>query len=458
MSRIKDMDLTTGSIFNKLFIFAVPFIFTNILQILFNAADVAVVGIFVGDDAVAAVGANGSLINLLVGLFVGLSIGSNVVLARYAGAKDLESSRRTVGTSLLIALIAGMFLMIIGVAFTDSFLLLMKVDAKILGLAGTYLKIYFLGMPVSLLYNFSASLLRAAGDTRRPLIFLTVSGVLNVGLNVFFIVVCKMTIEGVAIATISSQALSAVLCLITLFKNEGYANLKMKYVRIYKKQVKEILTIGVPSGLQSIAFGISNVLIQSTVNSMGDVAMSANTAASQFDGIIYNIGNAISMSCMSFIGQNIGAKRPDRVKRVILCGVLLTIILQFTVGLLFALLAPQLCSIIVNGRETIEKAATRLSIMAIFYFICGIMEVLSNSIRAMGKPIISFIISVMGATVFRIIFMEATLSIWPGFATIYWSYPASWIFTVSILAIFIVNVFKKTKVKLQEELVGKEIC
>ncbi len=458
MSRIKEMDLTKGSIFSKLFIFAVPFIFTNILQILFNAADVAIVGIFAGDDAVAAVGANGALISLLIGLFVGLSIGSNVVLARYAGAKDLESSRRTVGTSLFISLLAGVFLMIIGVVFTDSFMTLMRVDSKIFDLAGTYLKIYFLGMPVMLLYNFSASLLRAAGDTRRPLIFLTISGVVNVALNVFFVVVCKMTVEGVAIATIVSQALSAVLCLIALFKNEGYANLKMKYVKIYKKQVKEILAIGVPSGLQSIAFSISNVLIQSTVNSMGDIAMSANTAAAQFDGIVYNIGNAVAMSCMSFIGQNIGARRPDRVKRVILCGILLTIMLQFTVGLIFTLLAPQLCSIMVNGSEAIEKATIRLSILATLYFLCGMMEVLSNSMRAMGKSVISFIISVMGATVFRIIFMEVALAIWPGFATIYWSYPASWLFTMSILAIFIVKVFKKLKVKLQEEQTEKEIC
>ena len=191
---------------------------------------------------------------------------------------------------------------------------------------------------------------------------------------------------------------------------------------------------------------------------MGDIAMSANTAASQLDGIVYNIGNAISMSCMSFIGQNVGARRMDRVKRVIFCGILLALMLQFTAGLIFTLFAPQLCSIIVSGSEAIEKAAIRLSILGSFYFLCGIMEVLSYSMRAMGKPIVSFVISVMGATVFRIIFMEVALTIWPGYATIYWAYPASWLFTISMLSIFLVRVYKDLKIKLQEKQVGTGIC
>ena len=449
MSRRAEMDLTTGSIFKKLFIYAVPFIFTNILQIVFNAADVAVVGIFVGDDAVAAVGANTSLSTLVTALFIGLSIGANIVLARYVGAQDMESARKTVGTSVLVAIVAGLILMAIGVPLAGWFLTIMDCAPEILPMATTYLRIFFLGMPIMMLYNFCASILRAVGDTRRPLIFLSIGGVVNVLLNVFFVLVLKMTVEGVAIATIVSQAISAGLSLTVLFKGDGYGSLKFKYLRFYKKQLGEIAILGVPSGLQSVAFNISNVLIQSTVNSFGAVGMSANTTAAQFDGVVYNVGNAVSMSTMAFVGQNIGAKRMDRVKRVIIDGIILVCILQFSVGALFALLSPFLCGIIASSEEVVQMATIRLSLMGYTYFFCGVMEVFANSCRAMGKPIVALIISVMGATVFRIIFLEITFKLVPEFYMIYVSYPASWIFTVICYLFFTPNVFKKVKAKIE---------
>ena len=449
MSRRAEMDLTTGSIFKKLFIYAVPFIFTNILQILFNAADVAVVGIFVGDDAVAAVGANTSLSTLVTALFIGLSIGANIVLARYVGAQDMESARKTVGTSVLVAIVAGLILMAIGVPLAGWFLTIMDCAPEILPMATTYLRIFFLGMPIMMLYNFCASILRAVGDTRRPLIFLSIGGVVNVVLNVFFVLVLKMTVEGVAIATIVSQAISAGLSLTVLFKGDGYGSLKFKYLRFYKKQLGEIAILGVPSGLQSVAFNISNVLIQSTVNSFGAVGMSANTTAAQFDGVVYNVGNAVSMSTMAFVGQNIGAKRMDRVKRVIIDGIILVCILQFSVGALFALLSPFLCGIIASSEEVVQMATIRLSLMGYTYFLCGAMEVFANSCRAMGKPIVALIISVMGATVFRIIFLEITFKLVPEFYMIYVSYPASWIFTVICYLFFTPHVYKKVKAKIE---------
>lgn len=449
MSRRAEMDLTTGSIFKKLFIYAVPFIFTNILQILFNAADVAVIGIFVGDDAVAAVGANTSLSTLVTALFIGLSIGANIVLARYVGAQDMESARKTVGTSVLVAIVAGLILMAIGVPLAGWFLTIMDCAPEILPMATTYLRIFFLGMPIMMLYNFCASILRAVGDTRRPLIFLSIGGVVNVVLNVFFVLVLKMTVEGVAIATIVSQAISAGLSLTVLFKGDGYGSLKLKYLRFYKKQLGEIAILGIPSGLQSVAFNISNVLIQSTVNSFGAVGMSANTTAAQFDGVVYNVGNAVSMSTMAFVGQNIGAKRMDRVKRVIIDGIILVCILQFSVGALFALLSPFLCGIIASSEEVVQMATIRLSLMGYTYFLCGVMEVFANSCRAMGKPIVALIISVMGATVFRIIFLEITFKLVPEFYMIYVSYPASWIFTVICYLFFTPNVFKKVKAKIE---------
>ena len=438
-----EMDLTNGSIFKKLIVYAIPFIFTNILQVLFNAADIAVVGIFVGDDAVAAVGANSSLSLLLVGVFVGLSIGSNVVLARYVGARQTEEAHKTVGTSILVALVSGFILLGIGVPMAETFLTWMDCDKEILDKAATYLRIYFLGMPIMMLYNFCASILRAVGDTKRPLIFLAIGGVVNVGLNLFFVIVLNMTVEGVAIATIASQAISATLSLIVLVKSDGYGALKLKRLRFYKEQLKEILIIGIPSAVQSVAFNISNVLIQSEINSFGKVGMSGNTTAGQFDGIVYNVGNAISMSTMAFISQNVGAKRMDRVKSVIFNGVL--------VGAIFALLSQFLCGIIASTQEVIEFATIRLTILCLFYFMCGVMEVFANSLRGMGKPVVALVVSIMGASVFRIIFLKVSMALWPSFATIFWSYPISWAFTILMYLLILPSTYKKVKAKIEAQ-------
>ena len=449
MLKNKEMDLTKGSIMKKMIIYSVPFILTNILQVLFNAADIAVLGILAGDTSVAAVGASSSLTILIVGLFVGLSIGTNVVLARYVGAKDKEGASRTVGTSIVIAFLSGIALMVLGLMLAPWFLKIMNCAESVIEEATTYLRIYFIGAPSMLLYNFSASVLRSVGDTRRPLIFLSISGVANVGLNILFVLVFKMTVEGVAIATIVSQTISAICCLTVLFKSKGYARLRVRYLKVFGYQLKEIAVIGIPSGLQSVAFNIANVLIQRTVNSFGDTGMSANTTAQQFDAIVYNVGNAISMSCMAFIGQNIGAKNAKNIKKVILYGVLLVTIFQFAVGLVFGLLAPVLCSLIANGEETIQMATVRLRILGYFYFMCGIMEVFANSNRAMGKPIVSLVISVMGATVFRIAFLKIMMHFFPYFATIYWSYPASWIITIICYLIFTPITYKKTKISIE---------
>lgn len=451
MSRAREMDLTNGSIFKKLIIYAIPFIFTNILQILFNAADIAIVGIFVNDDAVAAVGANTSFNALLIGFFVGLSIGSNIVLSKYVGARDLESSRKTVGTSILVALIAGVFLALIGIPFAEKFLVWMKCDERILSQATLYLRIYFIGMPIMMLYNFSASILRAVGDTRRPLIYLTIGGVVNVVLNVFFVVCLGMTVEGVAIATIVSQAISATLTLITLFKSDGFGSLKLKYLKFYETQLKEILILGVPSGIQSVAFNISNVLIQSTINSLGDIAMSANTTAAQFDGICYNVGNAISMSTMAFVGQNIGAKRMDRVKVVIFNGAIIATIFTFGIGALFTLLSRFLCGIIATKEEVVEMASIRLTVMGLTYFLCAVMEVCSNSMRALGKPVVSLVISIMGATVFRMLFLEIAFTIIPEFYIIFVTYPISWLFTIIVYTFVLPSVYKKKKLEMESQ-------
>ncbi|MBQ3116457.1 MAG: MATE family efflux transporter [Clostridia bacterium] len=450
MRKSKEMDLTTGSIMKKMIIYSVPFIFTNILQVLFNAADIAVLGIFAGDTAVAAVGASSSLTILIVGLFVGLSIGTNVVLARYVGAKDKEGASRTVGTSIVIAFLSGIALMVLGLILAPWFLRIMDCAESVIEDATTYLRIYFIGAPSMLLYNFSASVLRSVGDTRRPLIFLSISGAVNVGLNILFVLVFKMTVEGVAIATIVSQTISAICCLTVLFKSKGYARLRVRYLKVFGFQLKEIAVIGIPSGLQSVAFNIANVIIQKTINGFDEeIGMAANTAAQQFDAIVYNVGNAISMSCMAFIGQNIGAKNAKNIKKVILYAILLVVIFQFSVGLIFGILAPALCSLIASGEKVIQMASVRLRILGYLYFMCGVMEVFANSNRAMGRPIVSLIISVMGATVFRIAFLKIMMHFFPYFATIYWSYPASWIITIICYLIFTPITYKKTKIAIE---------
>ena len=444
-----EMDLTSGSILKKMFFYSIPFIFTNILQILFNAADVAVIGIFRGDDAVAAVGANTTLSGLLVSFFVAFSMGSNVVLARYVGAKDVDNARKTVATSILLAIIAGVLLALIGVPLAPTFLKWMACDPAILDMATVYLRIYFLGMPVTMLYNFCASILRAVGDTKRPLVFLLIGGVTNVLLNLFFVCVLNKSVEGVAIATITSQAISAVLSLIVLCKGTGYATLKKEYLGIHKKQLVEIFKIALPSGIQSIAFNISNVLIQSTINSFGAVGMSANTTAQQYDAVIYNIGNAVAMSSMAFVSQNVGAKRMDRVKTSIFCGMFLGTILTLSVGLLFAILSPVLCGIIASSQEVIDMAVIRLSIMSVGYFICAIMEVFSYSLRALGRSVLTLIISVLGSVVIRILFVNIAFSIVPEFYIIFLAYPVSWLTTVIAYVCVVPGVYKKVKRKIE---------
>ncbi len=448
----KGMDLTEGPVFKNLLVYAIPFIFTNILQLFFHAADVAVVGVFVGDDAVAAVGANGSLTTLFVNLFVALSTGANIVLSKYVGAKNVNMARKTVGTALSLSLISGFILLAIGVPCAGLFLTIMDCDLEIFEAARTYLRIYFLGAPVMMVYNFSASILRATGDTKRPLIFLTIGGVANVVLNVFFVVVCNLSVAGVAIATVISNFISAFLCVLVLVRGkDDYAKLQFKYFRIYKEQLKSILRIGIPTAIQSLAFSLSNVLIQSTVNGFGKVGTSANTAAAQIDGIIYTVGNAVSNSCMSFVGQNVGARKPERIKKGIKSAILLALMLQFSLAVIFLILAPILLGIFLENPDAIEMATTRLAIIGLPYFLCGFMEIFSYSIRAMGKPVSSMIVGILGSVVFRVIWMEVTFAIWPLFSTIFISYMASWIFTDTIFLFMIIKIYKKVKIKLLEQ-------
>lgn len=424
-----EVDMTHGPIFKKLLIFSIPLIFTNILQILFNMADVFTLGLFVNDQAVAAVGANSSLINLITGLFVGLSAGANVVVARSLGNGKTESVKRAVGMSVLLALAAGTALIFIGFFGARTFLTWMNCDSAVIDMAVRYLRIYSLGMPVVLLYNFCASILRAAGETRRPLIYLTMGGVLNVGLNIFFILVVGLNVEGVAIATIVSQAVSSALCLILLIRNRGAVKLCKKYIRFYKEELAEVIKIGLPAGIQGCLFSISNVVIQSAVNSFGDIVMAGNSYAQQFDSVLSQTLNGIALAAMSFVGQNMGAHRYERINRITYECFILVIAVGAVLGGTFALLARPLVGLISSEPKTIEVAAGRMAIIASTYFLDGIMDVYAYSLRGMGKSTTAMVITLLGTCVFRMIWVYSLLEVIDEVFIIYWAYPITWFIT-----------------------------
>ena len=445
MKKNFEMNMCEGKILGKLIIYALPLVCTNVLQLLFNAADVAVLGIFVNDDAVAAVGATGALINLIIGLFVGLSVGANVLVAKFAGEKNMDAAHKTVGTSVIVSLITGVVLAFIGFFFAKTFLEWMKCDPDVLDMATKYIQIYFIGMPVMMLYNFCASILRAVGDTVRPLIFLIIGGVVNVILNIFFVAVLDKTVEGVAIATVTSQGISAILSIIVLLKSDGYGKLDLKKLKIYLPELKEMTKIGLPAGLQGCVFSISNVLIQSTINSFAKKYMTANTIASQFDGFIYNAMYAIALACLAFVSQNLGAKKIDRVRTVVRESTALVTVVGLILGGIIILFSEQLCGIMTDDEEIIKIAQLRLYIMASTYFTCGIMDVLSNCMRGLGKSMTAMIVSLSGSCLFRIVWLKTIYLLNPVIEMVYIVYPISWVLTIGVYMIMYFPTLKSVK-------------
>ncbi len=456
MKKNFEMNMCEGKIFGKLVVYALPLVLTNVLQLLFNAADVAVLGIFVSDDAVAAVGATGALINLIIGLFVGLSVGANVLVARFSGEQNVDSAHKTVGTSVIVSLITGIILAFIGYFFARTFLEWMKCDPDVLDMATKYLKIYFIGMPIMMLYNFCASILRAVGDTMRPLIFLIIGGVVNIGLNVFFVVVLDKTVEGVAIATVVSQGISAVLSVIVLLKGQGYAKLDLKKFKIYMPELKEMMRIGLPAGLQGCVFSISNVLIQSTINTFSKTYMTANTVASQFDGFIYNAMNAVALSCLAFVSQNYGARKFDRIRTVVRQSVLLVTVIGLAIGGGIILFSEKLCGLITDDPEIIKIAQNRLYILASTYFTCGIMDVLSNFMRGLGKSTTAMIVSLSGSCLFRIIWLKTVYLLNPTIEMVYIVYPISWVLTIGVYMIMYFPTLNRAKREVAKAEAGNE--
>lgn len=437
MARIK-RDMCEGPLLGNIIWYTIPIMLTSLLQLLFNAADLVVVGRFCGSVSVAAVGATGALTNLIVNLFIGLSVGTGVTVAHALGAHDDKAVHRAVHTAMPTAIISGAILTVVGICFSKQMLVLMDTPENVLELSALYMKIYFGGMMFNMVYNYGASILRAAGDTKSPLIFLTFAGLLNVGLNIVFVTVIDMNVAGVALATTISQALSAVLVVLRLMKRTDSIRLRLKSMKIHPRTFFKIMKIGIPSGIQGSIFSISNVLIQSSVNSFGDVFMSGNAAAGNIEGFIYVIMNSFYQTALNFIGQNTGAGKPKRVRKIYFICLISVAVCGLLTGTLANIFGTQLLSIyITDSAQAIAYGMIRFSIVAQTYFLCGMMDVTTGALRGIGASIVPMLISIIGVCGIRIGWI-LTIFRMEQFHTpesLFVSYPISWAVTFAILLV-----------------------
>lgn len=421
--------------------YTIPIILTSLLQLLFNAADLVVVGRFCGSVSVAAVGSTGAITNLLVNFFIGLSVGAGVGVAHGLGSREDTAVSNTVHTALPTAIFSGLFLTVIGVAFSKTFLRMMGTPDNVLPLSAVYMQIYFGGITFSMVYNFCAAILRAAGDTKSPLLYLTIAGVVNVILNIFFVTVLHMNVAGVALATTLSQGISAALVTRALTRRTDACRLYLKKMRFHKPQLMKMLRIGLPAGIQSSLFSISNVLIQSSVNSFGDVFMSGSAASANIEGFVYVSLNAFHQTAVNFIGQNAGARQYRRVYRTLwICLGCVTV-----VGISFGFAAwsfgRQLLSIyITDSQQAIEYGMVRLGYICLPYFLCGLMDVSTGALRGLGASVIPMIISILGVCGLRIFWIYTIFQVYHTPECLFFSYTVSWVITFlfQITAFFLV--------------------
>ena len=428
------IDMCSGPIVSRILLFTGPLILSSILQLLFNAADVVVVGKYAGDNSLAAVGSVGPLINLLISLFMGLSIGSNVLASRYYGSKNDYQMSRTVHTSMLVSLISGVILALVGFSFTTRILIWMNSPKETLPLASLYLKIYFLGMPASMVYNFGSALLRAVGDTRRPMYYLTVAGVINVILNLIFVINFKMDVAGVATATVISQIISAGLVVMCLMREKGAMRLELRRLSIDKGILLKIIRIGLPASFQGMLFSLSNVIIQSSVNSFGATVVAGNSAAQNIEGFVYVSMNSFYQACISFISANVGARRYERINRILVRAQACVVVTGMLLGGYAYLDSHRLISLYTNSQAVIEAGKIRMMYVSLPYFLCGMMDVMVGALRGLGYAVLPMIVSLVGACGLRLawIFTFFRMPRFHETRFLYFTYPLSW--TVTFLA------------------------
>ena len=442
-------DLTSGPLLQKIILFSLPLAASSILQLLFNAADVVVVGRFAGSTALAAVGSNGSLINLLVNLFVGLSLGANVVAARCFGAKDEQGVRDTVQTAVTLGLVSGVMLAAVGFFAARGLLELMSCPEDVIDLSTLYLKIYFIGMPMSMLYNFSSALLRAAGDTKRPLYCLAAAGVINVVLNLVFVIGFSMSVAGVALATIISQAVSACLVTAMLLREKGALHLDLRRLGFHSGALKQILLIGIPAGLQSTVFSLSNVVIQSAINSFGSTVVAGNSASANLEGFVYTGMNSFAQAAVTFASQNIGARKYETLDRVVLGCLLCAVCTGIVMGGGAALAGGSLLRLYSSDAAVIAAGVERLHVICGVYLLCGIMDVLAYSLRGMGYSVLPMVVSLIGSCLLRILWIATVFQLHRTPFMLYISYPISWTLTALVHLVCLMVVRRKLRRKVQ---------
>lgn len=452
-----EMDMCNGPLLRKILIFSIPLMLSGMLQLLFNAADIVVVGQFAGSDALAAVGSTSSLTNLLVNVFMGLSVGANVLVARFYGAGQKKELDEMIHTAITTSFVCGAALVVLGMVLARPALTLMDTPSDVIDQSVLYMRIYFAGMPVMMLYNFGSAVLRAIGDTKRPLYYLLFAGVINVVLNMIFVICFHMDVAGVALATVLSQAVSAILVIRCLVLNDGDVKLDLKRLRIVPDKLIKMIQIGVPAGLQGAMFSISNVLIQSSVNSFGSLAMAGNTAGQNIEGFVYTAMNALHQGAVSFSGQNYGAKKIKRIaKTALICELTVTVVGIILCAIVLPL-APVLLKLYSKDPVVIQYGVDRLEIICTTYFLCGMMDVMVGILRGMGFSIAPMIVSLTGVCAFRVVWIYTIFAKYRTLDSLYLSYPVTWATTFFIQLMIFIIVYKRLRKRMPEESIKSPI-
>lgn len=444
-SKKYEMNMCEGPLLGKMLMFSVPLMCSSLLQLLFNAADVIVVGRFAGDTALAAVGSNTALINLLTNFFMGLSIGANVLVARYYAAKQEKDLMETVHTAMLLSVISGLILTVIGCFGAKQILTMMQSPTEVIEQATLYLRIYFLGMTATMIYNFGSAILRAIGDTQRPLYYLFAAGVINVILNLIFVIVFHMGVAGVGIATVISQIISASLIVRCMLKEEGGIRLELKKLHIYKDKFTKIIKIGLPASFQGVVFSISNVIIQASVNGFGAITVAGNSAAANIEGFVWVAMNAFHQAAITFTSQNMGAGKIERVNKILYVAQGCVLVVGVVLGNLAVFFGKPLLGLYTTSAEVMTAGMYRLNVVSRTYAICGMMDVMVGSLRGLGYSVMPMIVSMIGACGTRLfwIFTFFKLPEFHNVTSLYMTYPVSWILTVVTHIICFIIVRKK---------------
>ena len=438
-----EIDMCNGTIMDKLISFSLPLMLSGILQLMFNAVDIVVVGRFSGSDALAAVGSTTALINMFVNLFIGISLGVNVLAARfYAAGREKEMSE-TVHTAIMFALISGIVMSFVGIGCAKIVLQWMDTPDNVIDMSTLYMRIYFVGMPFFMLYNYSAAVLRAIGDTKRPLLFLIISGMINAGLNLILVIVFHMGVAGVAIATVIAQFISCVLVLRCLWNAEGSYQLRFSKLTLKSFYLKQIFQVGIPAGIQSVVINFSNVLLQSSVNSFGSIAMAGYTAANNIFGFLYVAVNSVTQACMSFTSQNYGVAKKKRMDRVLIDCVILSVVVALVLGGGAYIFGDKLLRIYTSDSEVVRCGMQILLYTTVTYFMCGLMDLLPGSMRGMGYSLVPMILSIVGTVGMRIVWIYGVFPSHRSLDVLFISYPASWIITILMQVVCFVFVRKK---------------